>query len=334
MSAHETSRRAVLAALAALLGAGACSSNGETVVLIGGEKIDPAAIDRDPFTMLPGGIIVYGFLDASSMFQTSLGTEIGRLTQNLIPLGPEANFVPSRDVTTLAGGLYAMQGVDFCAVAQGRFDVDAIRRAADARTAAPGGVPLVKTRYADQEMFTAGNVGFTVLTPHTLLTGNETGMRRALDRLRWAKLERAIPQWMADLAAMNRNASFVLAGDFTGQVPLEPMVQSAPFLAGLKKMRVLGNFKPPGINLAGTLTYGDDAAAQAGAGHLANISNLTNLISLLSSLGFGQRIPPMQVAPQGPDVAFTLPMDDRILLFLIRLAVSATDPSHFGSVRR
>ena len=56
-----------------------------------------------------------------------------------------------------------MQGADFCAVLQGRFDVPAIERAASARAATPSGVALVKTRYGDNDLYTVANVGSTSL---------------------------------------------------------------------------------------------------------------------------------------------------------------------------
>src|SRR4051812_42367719 len=101
------------------------------------------------------------------MFTTSFGPDVSRIAQALIPLGPESNFIPSRDVMRIFTGVYAMQGADFCAVVQGNFDVDRIRAAADSRAATPRGTPLVKTHYADNDIFTTGNMGFVVLTQHT-----------------------------------------------------------------------------------------------------------------------------------------------------------------------
>jgi hypothetical protein len=330
----DPSRRAILAgAMAACaLAAVGCSGAAESVILIGGEKVDAASIDRDPLAVLPGGVILLGSVDTAAMFKTSLGGEVGKLAQNLIPIGAESNFVPSRDVDSFHVGVYAMQGADFCAVARGRFDVDAIRRAAEARAQTVQGVPLVKTRYADNDMYTAGNIGFVPLTSNTMLSGNETGMRRALDRMRFSKLERSIPGWMTDLAA-NKDASFTLAGDLGAQAPAAAVLREVPFLSGLRKVRVLGNFKPPGLNFAGAASYADDASAAGGAQALRNLQGLTQLMGLLSSLGFGASLPPMQVAQKSTDVAFTLPVDDRILAMLVRLAVNATTPAQYGAPR-
>src|SRR5690606_25393976 len=161
------------------------------------------------------------------MFSTGVGAEVDQIVKGLLPIGPESNFVPSRDVARVYGGLYAMQGADFCAILQGNFDPDAIRRSADMRAVTVAGAPLVKSRYAGTDLYAAGNIGFVVLAPHTLLTGNETGMRRALDRLRGGKLERSIPAWMIDLAG-TRGASFALAGDLATQAAVASASQQIP----------------------------------------------------------------------------------------------------------
>ncbi|WP_438009212.1 hypothetical protein WME89_11310 [Sorangium sp. So ce321] len=308
-----------IAALAAPALAG-CGGADDSLVLVGGEKIDATAIDRDPLAVLPSGAVMVGYLDAAALFASGLGGEVSQIIASLLPLGPESNFVPARDIAKVYGGLYAMQGADFCAVMQGNFDVDAIRRAADARTVTVIGAPLVKTRYADNDLFTAGNVGFVVLTPHTILTGNETGMRRALDRLRFSKLQRSVPSWMVELLS-TKNASFAMAGDVTSQPAVASAAGQLPFVAGLQYVRVIGNFQPPGVNFAGALTYTDPQSAANGAVALRNLEQVARIASLLSSWGFGYgSVPPMQVAQRESDVAFTLPLGEGIVRMLLRTA--------------
>ncbi len=77
------------------------------------EKIDATAIDRDPLAVLPSGAVMLGYLDAAAMFTSGLGGEVNQIVTSLLPLGPESNFVPSRDIVKVYGGLYAMQGADF-----------------------------------------------------------------------------------------------------------------------------------------------------------------------------------------------------------------------------
>jgi hypothetical protein len=304
-----------------------------SLVPIGGEHVDAATIDKDPLALLPKGIIVLATLDLVSLYSTDLGRDAATIAQALVPLGPESNFSPQRDTSKVVGGLYAMQGVDFCAVVSGRFDVAAIGRAADARAAVPSGTPLVKTRYGDFDLYTVGNIGFVLLTPSTMISGNETGMRRALDRLRYQRLARALPQWMTDLAD-TKNASLSVAGDFGADTvvvakdgqpaaeptpsgsPAEPVLEAAsatyPFLSGLRALRIVGNFQSPGLNLAGSLTYSTAEKAQQGAVGLRQLADLGSWVNLLASFGLGAALAPAQIAVQGGDVAVVQPVDTTI----------------------
>lgn len=314
-----------------LLGASAsgCGGGNDSLVLVGGESVDATAIDRDPLAVLPSGIVMLSYLDAATMFQSSVGGDVAQIVQGLLPIGQESNFVPSRDVTRIYGGLYAMQGADFCAVVQGNFDAAAIRRSADARAVTVLGAPLVKNRYAGNELYTAGNLGFVVLTAHTVLTGNETGIRRALDRIRLGKLQRSVPEWMVKVAE-TKNAAFALAGDLTGQAAVASAAQQVPFLAGLRYVRVIGNFQAPGVNFAGALTYTDPQAAANGAVALRNLEQIARIATLLTSWGFGA-VPAMQVAQSQNDVAFTLPLGDSTVRALLR---TAADAARNAAVRR
>lgn len=305
-----------LSATLLALGPSGCGGGKENLVLVGGRQVDPAVIDRDPVALLPSNPVMLGYLDAAAMFQSSLGPDVSSIITAVLPLGPESNFVASRDVTRIYSGVYAMQGADFCAVVQGNFDVASIHRAAEARTKVSSGLPLVRSRYADMDLYTAGNVGFVLLTPHTALTGNETGMRRALDRLRTSEIKRAVAPWMIELLN-TPNAAFALAGDISGQGTVEAATQKMPFLTGLQKVRTIGNFQPPGMNFAGSLTYADTASAAAGTTNLADLQKLTGFMGLLSSLGLMGPVPQMQVAQRENDVAFTMPIDTSFARFLL-----------------
>jgi hypothetical protein len=307
-----------------------CSGPDQGPILTGGQAIDPALVDRDPMAVLPSEPVLLGYLDAATLFQSSLGPDVEQIVTTLVPLGREANFVPSRDISRVYGGIYAMSGADFCAVLQGNFDVEAIRRNADARAQTTSGQPLVKSRYAELDLYTVGNVGFVILTPRTVLSGNETGMRRALDRLRTGKIERSLPAWMTDLVA-TPNAAFTLAGDMSGQGAVEATTQKMPFMKGLKKIRTVGNFKPPGMNFAGSLTYADAQAAAEGAVQLQDLQKLTSFMSLLSSFGLAGPVPTMQVKQRDNDLAFTLPVDAAFARFLLSMLADVTRKATRGA---
>jgi len=306
---------------------------GDSLILVAGQRVDSARLDTDPVSILPSGILMFAYMDATTMFRSNLGPDVSVMVQQLLPLGPESNFVPTRDVTRVFAGAYAMQGADFCAVVQGSFDVDAIRRSVDARKVSLAGVPLSKSRYADNDLYTAGNIGFTLLTAHTALSGNETGMRRALDRIRNGKLTRAVPEWMTNLGR-TPNASFAIAGDLSSQSPGGSAMQAMPFLAGANAVRIIGNFQPPGVNFAGTLSFDDDASAETSAAALQSINSISPFMSLLATIGLGITIPPINVAKKEKDVGFTIAADESTARALMRKASDVVRAAVQGDTRR
>ncbi len=321
---------AVFAASAALAAIPGCGGSDQNLILMGANRVDPQTIDHDPMALLPTNPVILGYLDAAEMFRSNLGADVAQIVSMILPLGPESNFVPARDVKKVHGGIYAMQGADFCAVLQGDFDVASIQRAAEARTTVASKVPLVRSRYAEFDLYTAGNIGFVILTPHTVLTGNETGMRRAIDRLRRDKLTRTLPKWMADLSG-TPGAAFTMAGDLGDQSAVDAATQKMPFLAGMQKFRTIGNFKDPGMNLAGSFTYGDTPSAAAGAVQLADLQKLTGFMSLLSSLGLMGTVPTMHVEQRDNDLAFTMPIDTSFARFLLGMLKDITSKAVSGA---
>jgi hypothetical protein len=344
MARGRLSRRRALALLPLL--AWGCSSN-QSLVFVGGEPVNAADVDRDPLMLLPTGGLVLGTLDAAALFRSSAASDVGRIVQNLVPLGPESNFVPQRDVERVYGAVYAMQGADFVAVVQGRFDLAALEQAAQARAQTPSGAPLVQTRYGDRNIYTVANIGFTPLTDRTVISGNETGMRRALDRLRYAQRGPGVPTWMRELleqavpsvgsagtapaagAAPSAGAkpAFAMVGDVSGQGVVAAAGERLPFLSGLGMIRVLGNFETPGMNVVGSLTYADEPTAEVGAERLSDVQKLAYLASLMSTWGFGGRMPDMEVQRQGTNVAFATELDTTLMSVMFRAIADVVAPT-------
>jgi hypothetical protein len=310
-----------LVALMALLG---CPKTDQSLVLVGGKPLAVEAIDGQPLNVLPSGAIVLGTLDAEALFKTNLGGQVGRIVAGLLPLGPESGFVPARDVKRIYGAVYAMQGADFAAVVQGNFNVAAIQQAAQTRAQTPSGAQLVQTRYAGYDIYTVANIGFVVLTQQTILSGNETGMRRALDRLRFGPFTQALPSWMVELlqekpGTQAGQAAFAVVGDVTGQGVVEAAADQLPFLGALRLLRVRGNFQPPGMNVVGSLTYGDAAAAAKGAEGLGQLQQYAYLVTLLATFGFGGRAPDLEVTQQDANVAFASQIDTATINLLLTM---------------
>jgi hypothetical protein len=175
---------------------------------------------------------------------------------------------------------------------------------------------LVHSKYAGNDVFTAGNIGFTVVTRHTMLIGNETGMRRALDRIRDNRLARDVPEWMTKLVETPQ-AAMVLAGDVATEPRVAAMARMAPFLGGLSSFRVIGNFQSPGVNVAGTLTYVDAPSAAAGANSLKGLAQATAITAVLSMFGLGAPLQNLQVENHDRDTNFVTASDAESLARLL-----------------
>jgi hypothetical protein len=299
--------------------AGCPHKDGDSVVVTAeGTRLSSEAIDRDPLALLPANPIVLGWTNTQAFFASPFGGEVNRLAAKYVPIGQEAGFVAQRDLRSMVGGVYSLAGADAVSVAQGDFNPDLIRASADRHAMTPLGVPLVHSKYAGNDVYTAGNIGFTVVTTHTMLVGNETGMRRALDRIRDGRVRREVPEWMTKLMD-NPQASMVFAGDLTNQPHVAAMAKTAPFLNGLMNFRILGNFQPPGVNLAGTLSYPDATSAAAGANALRGVGQMAGAMNVLAIFGFGSPLQNLQVQSQDNDASFVMAVDGKSLVRLLAL---------------
>jgi hypothetical protein len=309
---------ALAAACTALWGASGCSKKPDVVVATADRVfITDAEIDQDPVALLPGGAIGIIRADAPAFYASAFGQRIKRVADSRLPLPPSAGFDPQRDLTTLWIGLYSMAGADFATVCQGTFNAANIERAADGVTLTPLGAPLVKTTYAKRTLFVSKNIGFTILTARTAIFGNETGIRRALDRLSEGRARHELSPEV-DQALQTPNAPLASAWDFSTEPPAEALVKNLPFLAGVKKARIIGNFQPPGVNLAGTLSYPDDAAAQAGTQQILNTNQTIQRYSFLMQLvGIGNPLQGLQAQAVGPDAQFAVGVDQKAIEWIL-----------------
>lgn len=312
---------AVALSLAFALPLSGCPHNtGDSIVKTGdGSRLSAEAIDADPLALLPANPVAVVTVDAKAFFDSPFGTQLAQLAAQNFPIGQEAGFVPQRDVKKAVGGVYSMAGLDGVAVVTGDFHPDLIAQAASRHAMTPLGVPLVHSTYAGNDLFTAGNVGFTVLTQRTMLIGNETGMRRAMDRIRDNRIKREVPDWILKLMD-NPQASLMAAGDLTGRPEVAAVAGSLPFLNGVKNFRLLGNFQPPGLNVAGSMTYPDPASAGNAANSLRSLGQMAGLMNLLSAFGFGSPLQNLQAQTVENDVQFVVAMDGQSVTALLAQA--------------
>lgn len=253
-------RVARLVSLVAVAFAPACSSEEIIVKTAAGTELVAADIDAEPLALMPPNSLALLNLEPKQLFQSSLGQRFLQLAQSQMPLPPSANFDPQRDLDRLLVGFYSASGADFSGVAVGKFDVEAIKAAAARSEMTPLGTPIVAVKYSQWEFYVSANLGFCVLTPKTLLFGNEVGIRRALDRLERGDLR---VEQVAEVEALMRNPGAPIAlGASNADAALDALIQKTPLAANLRLARVVANLQPPGFNVAGTFTFGDAASAQ------------------------------------------------------------------------
>ena len=309
-----------------------CPKEEEVIVeTAAGVHLTPDQIDQDPIALLPGGAVGLVRLDARQLFSSQFGQQLLHVARSRMPLPPAAGFDPQRDLATMHIGFYSMQGVDFVAVATGTFNPQAIEQAADGTTNTPLGAPLVKQPYADRTLYLSRNVGFAVVTARTVLLGNETAIRRALDRIREGRVQRAVPSWYDELI-QGQTAPVVGGMDLRTNPIAGPAAANLPFMQGVETARMVGNFQPPGMNIAGTFTYKNEETAQTGATTLMQFRDWMKSMSFFTALlGFGQPIHKLEARAEGKSTQFVASVEGAgISKMLDQLATTMGAPAAPG----
>jgi hypothetical protein len=301
--------RKTFAALALALAAGSCGGGNKDAVTPNG--VEAQSIDSDPAALLPSGAMVIAKVDAKAMFASnSVGGQVGTLVERLVPIGDEAGFKASRDLDSALVGTYSVQGADAVAVLSGTFDEQKIAQVAATHTPTKGGGTLVASDYQGRKVYTMNNVGFTVLSSKTVLAGTETMIRRSIERIKDGRVKRDQPPWMLQTVD-TPNAAFAGAADFANQpigaasVGMVPL----PWVKGLKAVRLIGNFKDPGLNIAATLTYPDSTTAQAASEDVKRTAGMASLLALVG----GPQLKNLDIKPQDADVQVKFAVDDQAL---------------------
>jgi hypothetical protein len=178
-------------------------------------------------------------------------------------------------------------------------------------------------------------MGFVVLTQRTVLFGTETAMRRALDRIKEGRVKKSVAPWMGDLLE-KPNAPIAVGFDLRAQPITDAVRGQLPFLDGLETGRMVGNFQPPGLNVAGTLSYGDAAGATKGAQNLSNLSQqLSSWGWLMQLIGISQPVKRLQAQTEGNDAKFVAELDGQGIAGLLdqggRLLGIGSSPSASAS---
>ncbi|HKY37554.1 MAG TPA: hypothetical protein VJN18_16545 [Polyangiaceae bacterium] len=303
-------RRALVGLSALALWLAGCPKSEDVIVHTGkGKEKTAQQIDADPLALLPGGAITVGVLDASALLSSQFGDKLLEVSRRRAPLPESAGFDPKRDLSKVYFGVYSMQGADFAGVAVGSFDPKKIEAAADGVQKTPLGVPVTKTTYAGRALYTADSVGFTILTTRTALFGNQTGIRRALDRIKEGRAKREIPAWAGKVLSQS-GVPFAFGSNLKENPVPNALRSKLPFLDGAETLAVVGNFAPPGINLAGTLVYPDEESAKVGAGKVAETrAMLETYAPFLALLGIPQPVRKLEADVVGEEGHFVAGID-------------------------
>ncbi|HET7543997.1 MAG TPA: hypothetical protein VFK05_29200 [Polyangiaceae bacterium] len=296
-----------------------CSHGEDIIVQTGaGKESSVLDIDHEPLALLPGNVVGIASLDTKQLVVSPFGGRLLALLNQRLPVPPSAGFDPARDLEHLYVGLYSMQGADISGVALGKFDKAKIEAAVNGVEKTPQGVPIAKRQYAGRTLYTAAGFGFCLLTDHTALFGNDTGIRRALDRVREGRVRRQTLPWMDKLLDNEKTAPIVAGADLRAQAIPEAASSNLAFMNGLETIACVGNFKEPGVNLAGTLVYGDEASARQGAQNVQALAQkLGTFGPLLALAGFPQPVRQLQAEATGKQAAFVVGLDSAALLQLL-----------------
>lgn len=306
--------RALVLVLAALTPA--CGAGPEVILrTAAGAKVTAEDVDRNPLQLLPAGSIAWFHLDVASSAQSELGQHVLADLEARFPMPVESGFSFRRDVRELNVATYSIQGIDFAGVALGNFDPAKIAAASLEYRGGPLAPGLVRSEYAGRTLFTAQNVGFSILTPHTALFGNEIGMRRCLDRISDGRVADDLPGWVKELLA-SPNAAFSFGGDLSGNALTASLPRQLALLDGASQLRAVGNFTAPGINVAGTIQHADPNAARHSATALLEVGGSVNVYAQL--FGFGQPLRKLETRAVGNDTQLVLAVDAAAIKLLMK----------------
>ena len=314
------SRTATVVALAALSAASAGCHNKTKA---GAWVATPAPagvvdIDADPAALLPYGSVMVANLDAKQISNGTAGADLVALGERLLPFSKEIDFEIKRDLDRVYLGMYSFSGADMLGVMSGRFDQAKLEAAAQKGLNTPFGVVVAST-YANRKIYTAANVGFTILSPGTALVGSEAAMRRALDRIQAGTVRREMAPWMGDWVSQS-GYSVLIASDVTKQSFGKTVTGFLPWVNGVQYVRVRGRFNPDtSFGASGALTYPDPQRAQQAAQGFGQLKSSLTMMAALKFIGIDPLVRNAVVQPAGNDMQFSTVIDEKQTRQMIRL---------------
>lgn len=294
-------RRPILLALGGLLFAGCGGGQERVTVTSEGRRASSAEVDEDAWRLLPTGAVAWWRSDARSLFASEFGLQLSRLLSQSLPFSEGAGVVPTKDIDLVVAGFYATVGSDLVAICKGRFKPDATIEAIRKNPRSAGGHPIVSVAFAGATMHVAGQVAMSILTDETLVFGTQLGVRRVLERVEEGRLKRELPSWFEALLE-TPGAEFQLGIDLDSQPIPASIGEKYAFLKGLRASRLVGNFRSPGLNLAGTLSYDTPAHAKSASAEIEGVKiKLQEWSLIMMALKIPQPLRRLESKPTGKD---------------------------------
>ncbi|HEV3193389.1 MAG TPA: hypothetical protein VGY54_22935 [Polyangiaceae bacterium] len=289
----------------------ACSSAcGKGAGSAEGAKAD---VDSDPLALLPSGSVFLARLDARAIYASkTAGAPIAGLIDSFLPLDDDAGFHPSKDIDRIVVAGYGLTALDVAAVLQGRFDPEGIDRTQQTNT----GAGIARGRYDGFATFDLGSTMLAPLTRRTMIAGTPDSVRRVLDRVQDGKLEAPAP-WIRE-ALTSDWAKVALIADFAAQ-PLGAASVGpvrVPWLQGMRALRALADFEPPGMKVRARLSYADPEQARTAAEGLRLVDGWLRVFAPLVG---GVRLQNLDVTTQASDLACTFAVDEETLRMALSL---------------
>lgn len=293
----------------------ACGGGREVVLhAADGAPLSAQAVDARPLWLLPPAAVGWFGADVAAVRKTALGGRVlAQMSQALrLPQTPE--FDLGRDVDGLWAATYLAQGYDVLMVLRGRFDAAALGRLAQ-RT------PAELELYAERPMLRVGAFALSALTPATAVAGSLSAVRRSLERIAERRVQDDSPQWVRALVDAP-GAHFSVGVDAVESAVAAAATARLPgFVKSLARVSMVGNFEPPGLNLAATLSTHDPGQPAALAAGLEQAVRAADMYGRV--LGLGPSLARFECQVQERDVQVLCGLHERAFLALLERAAAA-----------